>query len=54
MNDPHATHSRTARNNRRGCFLIVAVLVLLIAALAYIGFNGDPIDAFQSTIPTPS
>ena len=40
-----------ARHNRRGCFLIALVLALLIAALAYIGFHGDPIDELESDIP---
>ncbi len=44
-------NSSTDRANRRGCFIIAAVLVLLIAALAYVGFNGDPIDDLKSSIP---
>lgn len=40
-----------ARHNRLGCFLIAAVLLLLVVALAYIGFHGDPIDDLQSDIP---
>ena len=39
------------RANRRGCLIIIAALVLLIAALAYVGFSGDPIDAFNADIP---
>ena len=44
-------NSWIARHNRRGCFLIVLALALLIAALAYIGFHGDPIDDLKSDIP---
>ena len=54
MTEPEDRHSPIARHNRRGCFVIVGAIVLLLAALAYIGFHGDPIDVFQSTIPTPS
>lgn len=43
-----------ARENRRGCFIIAAVIVLALAALAYVGFNGDPIDALKSSIPLPT
>ena len=39
------------RTNRRGCFIIAAVLVLFVAALAYIGFSGHPIDDLKSSIP---
>lgn len=39
------------RANRRGCFIIMGVLLLLIAALVFIGFHGDPINAFEATIP---
>lgn len=42
-----------AKQNRRGCFIIGGILLLALAALAYIGFNGDPIDAFKSSIPLP-
>jgi hypothetical protein len=42
------------RQNRRGCFIIAALLVLLIGALAYIGFSGRPIDDLNSTIPVSS
>lgn len=31
--------SDIARENRKGCFWFLAVLLLLIAALAYLGFN---------------
>jgi len=46
-------NSWIARHNRIGCFLIVIVLALLIGALAYIGFHGDPIDDLKSDIPAP-
>ena len=38
--------------NRRGCFIIAALIALALAALAYLGFSGDPIDHQNSTIPT--
>lgn len=50
--DNRRPNSRIDRVNRRGCFILAAVILLLIAALAYIGFNGDPIDQFRSAIPT--
>jgi hypothetical protein len=40
------------RSNRRGCFIIGAVLVLFISALAYIGLRSAPVDEFNSSIPT--
>jgi hypothetical protein len=40
-----------ARGNRRGCFVIAAVVALLLLALAYVGFRADPIDDLQSSIP---
>jgi hypothetical protein len=40
-----------ARRNRRGCFVITAVIVLLIAALAFIGFRADPTNALDTDIP---
>ena len=43
-----------ARQNRRGCFIFAAVLLLALAALAFIGLNGDPIDVFNSSIPAPN
>ena len=46
-----APNSRIDRSNRLGCFIVVAVLVLLIAAMAYVGFSGDPIDDLKSVIP---
>jgi hypothetical protein len=51
MVDRKTPHSWIARHNRRGCFLIAGILALLIAALAYIGFHGDPIDDLKSDIP---
>ena len=34
-----------------GCFLVAAILLLVIAAIAFVGFNGDRIDDFKSSIP---
>ena len=42
------------RINRRGCFIILGVILFLIAALAYVGFHGEPINAFEATIPVRS
>ena len=44
---------RVGRGNRRGCFVFVGTLVLLLAALAFIGFRADPIDDVASKIPVP-
>ena len=44
-------NSQIVRSNRRGCFLLAAILLLLIAAMAYIGLHGDPIDDLKSDIP---
>ena len=40
-----------ARQNRRGCFIIAAVLLLLFVALAYVGFSGNPINQLEADIP---
>ena len=53
MADHKTPHSWIERHNRRGCFVIALVLALLIGALAYIGFHGDPIDDLKSDIPAP-
>jgi len=49
--DNRRPNSWIDRSNRRGCFIILGILVLLIAALAFIGFHGDPINTLESTIP---
>jgi hypothetical protein len=46
--------SSTARTNSRGCFALAIVIVLLIAALAYIGFRADPINELNAVIPSVS
>jgi hypothetical protein len=51
MDDRHNPNSPTDRANRRGCFIVVAVLLLVFAAIAFVGFNGDRIDDFKSSIP---
>jgi len=51
MDDRRNLNSPRDRANRRGCFIVAAVLLLLIAALAFIGFNGDRIDDLESRIP---
>lgn len=43
-----------ARQNRRGCFILAAIILIALAALVLIGFNGDPIDVFNSSIPVPN
>ena len=50
--DNRGPNSWIDRVNRRGCFILAAVILLLIAALAYIGVNGKPVDQFRSAIPT--
>ena len=30
------------RTNRRGCFIILVVLAMVLAAIAYVGFTGKP------------
>jgi len=52
MDDRSGPNSPISRLNRRGCFVIAAVLLLLLALLAYVGFSADPIDQFKSSIPT--
>jgi hypothetical protein len=44
--------SRIARSNRRGCFIIAAVVALLVAALLYIGLRAGPQSGDNSVIPT--
>lgn len=51
MDRRNTPNSPTDRANRRGCFIIAAVLLLLIAAIAFVGFSGDAIDDLKSTIP---
>lgn len=42
---------RSERTNRRACITIVVAALLLLAALAYIGFSADPISDIDSVIP---
>ena len=51
MDRRNTPNSPTDRANRRGCFIIAAVLLLIIAAIAFVGFSGDAIDDLKSTIP---
>ena len=51
MDRRHPPNSPTDRANRRGCFLVAAILFLVMAAIAFVGFNGDRIDDFKSSIP---
>ena len=44
-------NSRIGRSNRLGCFILAALLLLLIAAMVYVGLHGDPIDELKSDIP---
>jgi hypothetical protein len=39
--------------NRRGCFLIAAVLAALVALLLYIGLRARPEDALNSVMRIP-
>ena len=43
---------RQARVNRRGCFALLLVIMLVLIALAAIGFNADPINEIDIKIPT--
>ncbi len=52
MDNNRRPNSWIDRMNRRGCFILAAGILLLLAALAYIGFHGEPIDQFRSAIPT--
>jgi hypothetical protein len=49
--DRRKPNSPIARANRLGCFIVAAVLLLVIAAIAFVGFSGDAIDDLESTIP---
>jgi hypothetical protein len=51
MDRRNTPNSPTDRANRRGCFIVAAVLLLIVAAIAFVGFSGDPIDDLESTIP---
>ena len=44
--------SGPARANRRGCFALLLVILIVLAALAAIGFNADPINNLDIKIPT--
>ena len=43
--------SRPARANRRGCFALLLCILVVLAALAVIGFNADPINELDIKIP---
>jgi hypothetical protein len=51
MDRRKSSNSPTDRANRRGCFIVAAVLLLVIAAIAFVGFSGESIDDFKSSIP---
>ena len=38
--------------NRRGCFVLLVVLALALAAFAYIGLGADAVNEVSSKIPT--
>ena len=44
--------TRQGRVNRRGCFALLLVILLVLIALAAIGFNADPINEIDIKIPT--
>ena len=44
--------SRPARANRRGCFVLLLGIIVVLAALAAIGFSADPINGLDIKIPT--
>ena len=39
--------TRQGRVNRRGCFALLLVILLVLIALAAIGFNADPINEIE-------
>ena len=41
-----------ATRNRRGCFVLLVVLALALAAFAYIGLGADAVNEVSSKIPT--
>ena len=43
--------SRTGRANRRGCLILVVGIIVVLAALAAIGFSADPISDLNIAIP---
>ena len=45
------SNSWIARQNRRGCFIIAAAFLLIVAAIAYIGLSGEPINQLETDIP---
>lgn len=51
MDDRSNSNSPTDRANRRGCFIVAALLLMVIAALAFIGFHGESIDDLDASIP---
>jgi hypothetical protein len=51
MDRRNKSNSPTDRANRRGCFIVAAVLLLVVAAIAFVGFSGESIDDFKSSIP---
>ena len=52
MARPKLPDPRTARVNRRGCFIILAVLALLLAALAFVGLSAGMDNSANTDIPT--
>ena len=51
MDRPESPNLPIDKTNRRGCFIGAAVLLLVIAAIAFVGLHGDSIDDFKSSIP---
>ena len=51
MDRPESPNSPIDKTNRRGCFIVAAVLLLVIAAIAFVGLHGESIDDFKSSIP---
>lgn len=51
MDKQKSNEPRQERANRRGCILLAVLMLLILAALAYIGFSADPISEIDSSIP---
>ena len=51
MDDRRHLNSPIDRANRRGCFIVAAVLLLVLAAIAFVGFHFGRIDDWQASVP---
>ena len=51
MDERRHLNSPIDRANRRGCFIVAAVLLLVLAAIAFVGLHGERIEDWKSSIP---